>query len=77
MSCISTNVPFTTYDCFCAPGSHSVFGMIVKSSLLLQYWDQCWGKLLFQVMHYNIVLLPMNVNNFIIFLTESNVICYF
>ncbi len=27
--------------------------------------NQCWGKLLLKVMHYNIVLLPKKVTNYV------------
>ncbi len=27
--------------------------------------DQCWGKLLLKVMHYNIALLPKKVTNYV------------
>ncbi len=39
-------------------------------------WGQCWGKLLLKVMHYNIVLLPKNVTNYIVFMV-SNTLRYF
>ncbi len=28
-------------------------------------YDQCWGKLLLKVMHYNIALLPKKVTNYV------------
>ncbi len=41
--------------------------------------NQCWGKLLLKVMHYNIALLPKKVTNYVTWLLfmESNVLCYF
>ncbi len=33
--------------------------------LLLLYHDQCWGKLLLKVMHYNIALLPKKETNYV------------
>ncbi len=29
------------------------------------YYNQCWAKLLLKVMHYNIVLLPKEVTNYV------------
>ncbi len=41
--------------------------------------NQCWGKLLLKVMHYNIALLPKKVTNYIttLLFMESNVLHYF
>ncbi len=30
--------------------------------------NQCWGKLLLKVMHYNIALLPKKVTNYVTYL---------
>ncbi len=41
--------------------------------------NQCWGKLLLKVMHYNIALLPKKVTNYVTLLLfmESNALRYF
>ncbi len=33
--------------------------------ILFDTYDQCWGKLLLKVMHYNIALLSKKVTNYI------------
>ncbi len=33
--------------------------------MILNSGDQCWGKLLLKVMHYNIALLPKKVTNYV------------
>ncbi len=43
---------------------HTLFSLFYKSTLFC-YYDQCWGKLLLKVMHYNIALLPKKVTNYV------------
>ncbi len=39
-------------------------------------YNQCWGKLLLKVMHYNIALLPKKVTNYVTWLLSWKVKCY-
>ncbi len=43
------------------------------------FTQQCWGKLLLKVMHYNIALLPKKVTNYVTWLLfmEGNALRYF
>ncbi len=41
--------------------------MVSKNTIVLLFnsYNQCWGKLLLKVMHYNIALLPKKVTNYV------------
>ncbi len=41
------------------------FNYLFNRSYYTIICDQCWGKLLLKVMHYNIALLPKKVTNYV------------
>ncbi len=43
----------------------------------MKSYNQCWGKLLLKVMHYNITLLPKKQLIMLLTFMESNVLRYF
>ncbi len=49
------------------------------TSLKHRDYEQCWGKLLLKVMHYNIALLSKKVTNYVtqVLFMESNALHYF
>ncbi len=70
----SKNVILMNFDLMWNVESNKVFINVHRRTLpphnpevseMKIFYNQCWGKLLLKVMHYNIALLPKKVTNYI------------